>query len=192
MDPETPVRDIVHVLTYDDLSAVILLGHSNGGTLITAVAERIPERLAHRVYLGAFVPDDGQATVDLANFPPGALEEGARTEGFGWLLPRLWPLPLDEFPRDVWQVADEADRRWMVERHGPTPLNVFIDPVRLAHLAAEALPHTYIRCLHNHSPAFDRFAELAKSPLGWRYRELPTAHEPFITHPRYRPICCWR
>jgi hypothetical protein len=37
--------------------------------------------------------------------------------------------------------------------------------------------------LHNHSPAFDRFGEAARSTPGWRYRELATAHEPFITHP---------
>jgi pimeloyl-ACP methyl ester carboxylesterase len=183
VDLETPIRDIVHVLTYEDLSAVILLGHSNGGTLITAVAERIPERLAHLVYLDAFVPDDGQATVDLANFPPGVLEARARTEGFGWLLPSLRPLPWDAFVCDDWQVTDEADRRWMVERLGPTPLGVFTTPVRRTNPAAAALPRTYIRCRHNHSPAFDRCAEVARNTPGWRYRGLPSAHEPFITHP---------
>jgi pimeloyl-ACP methyl ester carboxylesterase len=47
---------------------VILVGHSNGGTLITAVAERVPLRHAHLVYLDAFVPQDGQATIDLITF----------------------------------------------------------------------------------------------------------------------------
>src|ERR687885_315704 len=80
VDLETHVTDVVNVLFYEDLREVILLGHSNGGTLITAVAERVPERLAHLVYLDAFVPEDGQASVHLANFPPGALEARVRTE----------------------------------------------------------------------------------------------------------------
>jgi pimeloyl-ACP methyl ester carboxylesterase len=184
VDLETHVTDVVNVLVYEDLSDVILLGHSNGGTLITAVAERVPERLAHLIYLDAFVPEDGQATIDLVEAPPGAFEARARTDGFGWLLPSLRPMPWNEFIRDVWGVTDEADQRWMLERLGPTPFKVFTDPVRRTNPAAEALPRTYIRCLYN-APmaAFDRFAEAAKTTPGWHYRELATPHEPFITHP---------
>src|SRR5262245_64499993 len=47
---ETHVRDVANVLEYEDVRKAILVGHSNGGTLITAVAHRMPERLAHLVY----------------------------------------------------------------------------------------------------------------------------------------------
>ena len=40
---------------------VVLVGHSYGGTVITAVADRVPERVAALVYLDAFVPDDGDS-----------------------------------------------------------------------------------------------------------------------------------
>lgn len=181
---ETHMRDLLNVLTYEDLREVILVGHSNGGTLITAVAERAPERLAHLVYLDAFVPADGQATVDLIP-PPQRAEWEARvqTEGYGWLLPSLRPGPWEEYVRDAWQVTDEADRRWMVERLGPTPYKVFTDPVRRANPEAAALPRTYIRCLGTAGPVFARFAEVARSAPGWRYREMTTAHEPFVTAP---------
>ena len=72
----------------------------------------------------------------------------------------------------------------MVERLGPTPFKTFTDPVRRTDPTAEALPRTYIRCLQNHSPAFDRFGEAARSTPGWRYRELASGHEPFVTNPR--------
>jgi pimeloyl-ACP methyl ester carboxylesterase len=181
---ETHIRDVVNVLTYADLGGVILVGHSNGGTLITAVADRVPERLAHLVYLDAFVPKDGEATIDLITFPREAWEARVRTEGYGWLIPSLQPIPWDDFVRDVWRVTDEADRRWMVERLGPTPFKTFTDPVRRTNPTAEQLPRTYIRCLQHSSPAFDRFAEMARSTSGWRYRELATAHEAFVTMPR--------
>ena len=119
---ETHVQDVVNVLEYEDLSGVILVGHSNAGTVITGVADRVPERLAHLVYLNAFVPEDGQATIDL--LPPNVrqvLEARVRAEGYGWLLPSLQPGPWDDFVHDVWRVTDEADRRWMVARLGPTP-----------------------------------------------------------------------
>ena len=78
---ETHVRDVAQVLTYEDLSEVILVGHSSAGTLITAVAERVPERLAHLVYLDGFVPQDGQSTMDLINFLREPWEARVRTEG---------------------------------------------------------------------------------------------------------------
>ena len=36
-------------------------GWSYGGMIITGVAERMPERLSHLVYLDAWVPRDGEA-----------------------------------------------------------------------------------------------------------------------------------
>ncbi len=181
---DTHVRDIINVLIYEDLHDVILVGHSNGGTLITAVAERAPERLAHLVYLDAFVPEDGQSTADF--LPPPQREQWERrvqTEGYGWLIPSLMPGPWEEFVRDAWQVTDEADRRWLVERLGPTPYKVFTDSVRRGNPAAAALPRTYIRCLASPTPMFARFGEMARSAPGWRYRELTTAHEAFVTAP---------
>ncbi len=181
---DTHVRDVVNVLEYEDLKGVVLVGHSNSGTLITAVAERVPERLAHLVYLDAFVPEDGQATIDLIPFPRRGWDERVRTEGHGWLIPSLRPIPWDEMLRDVWRVTDEADRRWMAARLGPTPFKTFTDPVRRSNPAAARLPRTYIRCLQAPSPVFDRYAQTARSAPGWRYRELATAHLPFITQPR--------
>lgn len=179
---ETHVQDIVNVLIYEELSGVILVGHSNGGTLITAVADRVPELLEHLIYLDAFVPDDGQATIDF--LPPNLrqeLEARVHAEGYGWLLPSLRPIPWDEMVRDVWRVTDEADRRWMVARLCPTPFKTFTDPVRRRNPAAEKLPRTYIRCVQHQQPVFDRYAELAQKGSGWRYRELATAHHPAFT-----------
>jgi pimeloyl-ACP methyl ester carboxylesterase len=180
---ETHVRDLLNLVTCEDLHEVILVGHSNGGTLITAVAERIPERLAHLVYLDGFVPEDGQATIDLLP-PPQQAEWEARVqlEGYGWLLPSLRPGSWEAFLRDVWQVHDEADRRWLVERLAPTPFKVFTDPVRRGNPAA-TLVRTYIRCLGSPTPMFARFGEAARRTPGWQYRELTTAHEAFVTAP---------
>lgn len=80
---DTHVEDIVNLLECEDLKGVVLLGHSNGGTLVTGIADRVPERLAHVVYLDAFVPEDGQATIDLITFPREAWENRVRTEGHG-------------------------------------------------------------------------------------------------------------
>ena len=62
---DTWINEVVNLLECEDLRAVILVGHSQGGVVITAASERCAERLAHLVYLDAPVPRDGQAAVDL-------------------------------------------------------------------------------------------------------------------------------
>ncbi|MEI9963771.1 MAG: alpha/beta hydrolase [Caulobacteraceae bacterium] len=47
---------MVNVFEYEDLSDVILVGHSYGGMVITGVATRIGERIRTLVYLDAFLP----------------------------------------------------------------------------------------------------------------------------------------
>ncbi len=51
---------------------VILVGHSMGGMVVSAVAEKIPSRISKVVYIGAFLPVNGQALVDLAFSDPGS------------------------------------------------------------------------------------------------------------------------
>jgi len=49
---------------------VILVGHSMGGMVVTAVAEKAPSRISKLVYIGAFLPANGQALTDLAFSDP--------------------------------------------------------------------------------------------------------------------------
>jgi pimeloyl-ACP methyl ester carboxylesterase len=182
---ETHIQDVVNVLKYEDLGQAILVGHSSSGAVITGVADRVPEQLAHLVYLDAFVPADGQTMMDI--IPPErrkGMEQRVQAEGKGWLLPSLAPAPWDQFLREAWRITDEADRQWMLARLTPTPFKVFKDPVRRSNPAAEKLPRTFIRCLQWPNPMFDRYADTARETTGWRYRELPTSHEPFVTHPQ--------
>ncbi len=65
IDLETHIQDILMVLDYEELRDVILVGYSYSGMVVTAVAERAPERLAHLVYLDAFVPGDGDSLASI-------------------------------------------------------------------------------------------------------------------------------
>src|SRR5947208_13380542 len=59
---DTHIQDVVNVLFYEDLTDVILVGHSYGGNVITGVADRDPDRLQQLVYLDAATPSDGQSS----------------------------------------------------------------------------------------------------------------------------------
>ena len=136
VDMHTHVQDIIGLLTYEDLTDVVLVGHSYAGMVITAVAEVAAERLAHLVYLDAFTPHGGESALDLE--PPAtaeAFQELACTEGDGWLLVPMKPAgPLG--------LVETADRRWVFGKLC-APLPCFQQPVSLPKRAAATLLRTY-------------------------------------------------
>jgi pimeloyl-ACP methyl ester carboxylesterase len=51
---------------------VVLVGHSLGGAIITAVADSVPNRIEQLVYLAGFVPANGQSVIDLNSMDPNS------------------------------------------------------------------------------------------------------------------------
>jgi pimeloyl-ACP methyl ester carboxylesterase len=178
------IDDIVNTLKYEDLSGVILVGNSSGGLVITGVADQVPERIAHIVYLDAFVPQDGQAILDIMpadrRSPMRAL---VQNEGQGWLVPRIAPPPWEIIVREIWHITDQADLQWVLPRLSATPLGHFKEPVHRKNAAAEKLPRTYLRCPEYPNAVFDSYAQAARKSKGWHYGELSASHLPFVTHP---------
>jgi pimeloyl-ACP methyl ester carboxylesterase len=171
---ETHIADILGVLQFEDLRKVVLIGHSYGGMVATAVADRVPERLAQLVYLDAFVPRDGQSLFDLhPDDVRAAMREGARTAGDGWRIPPN-PLPPD---------TSETDLAWMTPRRVMQPIKTFEQPVRLSG-AGERVPTTYIYCTRTGPiDIFKPFAQWARSRASWRYMEMEASHSPHVTSP---------
>ncbi|WGK65682.1 alpha/beta fold hydrolase [Croceiramulus getboli] len=58
---DTHIQDVINVIQFEQLNNIILVGHSYGGMVVTGVADKLPERIAHLVYLDAFVPKDGES-----------------------------------------------------------------------------------------------------------------------------------
>src|SRR5215213_2484482 len=67
IDLDTHIRDVLGVLEFEDLHDVVLLGHSYGTMVITGVADRAPERIAHLVYLDGVMAGEGQAALDFSH-----------------------------------------------------------------------------------------------------------------------------
>src|SRR5205809_2952479 len=88
---ETHILDIVNLIRWEELSDIVLCGHSYGGCVISGVADRIPDRIRALVYLDAFVPENGE---NLGQHVPGPLFnqllEGVTKVGDGWKVP---PIP---------------------------------------------------------------------------------------------------
>jgi pimeloyl-ACP methyl ester carboxylesterase len=176
VDLDTHVQDILGVLQYEDLTDVILVGHSYAGMIVTAVAARTPEWLAGLVYLDAFVPDGEQSVMDMLP-PPVAdsFRRRAAAEGEGWQLP---PPRLEGIG-----VSDPATLAWATPRLTPQPLTTFEQPVRQDR-AAMSLPRAYIYCAAKPQPdSFTDIASRLRNADGWQYAELATGHDAPLTAP---------
>ena len=174
VDLETHIADMLAVLEFDDLRDVVLVGHSYGGIVATAVADRARDRVARLVYLDAFVPEDGQSLLDLApRETRQAMRAAARDEGEGWLVPPN-PIPAD---------TADADAEWIRRRRMPHPLASFEAPLRMTG-GAIAQPRSYIYCTRVvPGDPFRRFAEHARTSPGWTCHELDASHSPHVTAP---------
>ncbi len=67
---DTHIADVVATLDADsdgEADAVVLVGHSYGGMVITAVADQSPNRVSALIYLDAVVPRDRESCWDLVD-----------------------------------------------------------------------------------------------------------------------------
>ena len=61
-----PAGRCAGVIAAEELTDVVLVGHSFGGLAISGVAEAMPERLRHLVYLDALIVEPGRSPFDNA------------------------------------------------------------------------------------------------------------------------------
>lgn len=177
IDLATHVEDVVRVLECEDLHGVVLVGHSSGGVVITAVADRASERVAHLVYLDAFVPGDGQSVLDLVSSTArAAFQDQARTMGDGWRVP--------PFPLARWGITEDADVCWMSPRIGDQPLKTLSQAVQLKNPSPRGFVRSYISCTVGQAPHFEATAKRLRADQAWRYRELASGHDAMVTVPR--------
>jgi Alpha/beta hydrolase family len=117
---DTHIADIVNLIQWEELSQVVLCGHSYGGCVVTGVADRVPDRIAELVYLDAFVPENGQSLHD--TLPPevrDAQVQGAQQIGDGWRVP---PIPAEVFN------VNSRDLDWVNRQCTMQPLATFNNP----------------------------------------------------------------
>src|SRR5580704_16578366 len=91
IDLESHIADILNVIKYEDLRDIVLIGHSHGGMVATAVADRARDRIAQLIYLDAFVPGDGQ------RIPPNPTPPDTSPADVEWLSERRVNQPVKCF-----------------------------------------------------------------------------------------------
>lgn len=172
---ETFIEDVAQVLRFEELEDVILVGHSFAGPIISGVADRMPQRLRHLVFLDAQVLQSGQAPAD--RIPPELVEtyrQRAAASPSGLTIAPSAP--------EYFGVTDPELGAWLATKLTPHPLRTYFDRLELHNPLGNGVPATYIACSKPLFPANARARELARE-LGWKYQELPTSHAAMLLMP---------
>jgi pimeloyl-ACP methyl ester carboxylesterase len=189
VDLDTYVDDVVNLIAFEDLHDVILVGHSYAGHLITAVADRIPERISLLTYIDAGPSPDGAAFLDQAEPEARKLIERLTEEsGEGWRIPLPSWEALEGTMGTSLEGLGQGERERMRTRATAQPLRTWTQPLSLRNPAREELPKLLITCSFPLAQLREMiaaghpwFAELAQPQ--WSFLELPTGHWPMFSVP---------
>jgi pimeloyl-ACP methyl ester carboxylesterase len=178
---DTHVDDVVRLIIEEDLTDVVLVGHSYAGLVISSVANQVPGRIAQLVYLDAMVPEHGETAADVMTGTQGMIDLALRSES-GWRIP---PMPEMPPPVGLFGVTDPADVAWLRTLLSDQPVRCLTQPVRLDNPDATKIQRTHIHCTVGKPEGVTRRPVPGVQPNGTPAQmwELPTGHDCMITMP---------
>jgi len=168
----THIDDVAAVIETEELKRVVLVGHSYGGLLITAAADRYAERIVRLVYLDAIVPHSGESW-------SSSHDESARqARRAGIARDGVIPPP----PASAFGLTGE-DAAWVDRRQRPHPGAVYEDVLHFNDARVASLARTFVDCTSPALPTIAKSRQRVRSEPGWQVIEIATGHDPMISAP---------
>ena len=170
----THFTDIVNFIKWEDLSDIVLVGHSYGGYIISGVAERVGDKVSSIVFLDAFVPENGEsieasASQQVKEAIAAALGRGEHS---------LKPVPASVFR------VNEKDRAWVDAKCTPHPISTMTEAIKLTGARDKIAKKTYIRAKGYPSVAFDAMLAKHKPNSAWKTFEMTAGHDAMVDQPQ--------
>jgi pimeloyl-ACP methyl ester carboxylesterase len=161
--------------------APVLLGHSLAGMMISAVAERAPEKLKRLVYLAAHLPRDGDSMLSLEERnPQPCVTRHLRLVRNGAAV----TVAPDKVRELFYADCADADAAEAVARHRPEPTAPLRSALRLTEERFGRVPRVYVTTEHDRAiPLVVQRQMVAASPPT-PTRHLRSGHSPFLSMPR--------
>ncbi|MDH4162361.1 MAG: alpha/beta hydrolase [Nitrospirota bacterium] len=170
------IEDVAQFIRRENLYDLVLVGHSMSGFVISKLAEDIPERIRHLVYLAAVVPYDSVALIDLLpKERQDALRflRGKTKEVFG-TIEALRPMYFTDL--------EGAEQESYLRQLTPEPLEVFFEKIRFKIFPKVTIPRTYIQGLRDKSLPPDMTTPFAER-LGVVPHKVDAGHDMMTSRP---------
>jgi len=152
---DTHADDVLRLLDRAHITSATLVGHSYGGMVIAAAADRARGRVSRLVHLDAYVPRDGESCwSSTTERYRQAFATGAAATGYAVNPP------------------DGLDPRTR-----PHPLASFLQAIRLTGTVAQVPRREFIYCSGWDGTPFAGLRARLESDPGWHVHDLPTGHD---------------
>ena len=181
---ETHIADVADTIATEELQDVVLAVHSYAGMLGTAVADRMPQRLKHLVYVDAVVPRPSESW---SGTHASATRE-ARLAAAQASPDYSFPAP---DPSVFGLVAQQYE--WVKRRQTPHPGHTYQAPLQFDAQRVASVPRTFIDCTQPPLGTIDVIRQRVRDPKYWdgawqggagaRLVELATGHDPMVSEP---------
>jgi pimeloyl-ACP methyl ester carboxylesterase len=181
---ETHIADVAGVIEAEELQDVVLAVHSYAGMIGTAIADRMPGRLKHLVYVDAVVPRPGESW--------SSTQASATREA---RLAAAQASPDYSFPAPdpaVFGLAAQ-DHAWVKRRQTPHPGHTYQAPLQFDPQRVAGVPRTFVDCVNPKLATIDPIRLRVRDPRFWdgawaggagmRIVELDTGHDPMVSAP---------
>jgi pimeloyl-ACP methyl ester carboxylesterase len=169
---QTHVDDVVNLMKWEDLTDIVLCGHSYGGAVVSGVAEAMLPQIASIVFLDAFMPESGQTIAELS---PTSRENVLASQARGAI---SLPAP----PARAFTV-NPADQAMVDAKCTPQPIRTFTEGIPITGARERVRRKTYVRGEQYARDAFDAAYEKARQDPGWVAHKLPCGHDVMLDMP---------
>jgi pimeloyl-ACP methyl ester carboxylesterase len=176
LDNDVFLTDTIAALEHDDLSEVVLVGHSFGSLIATLVTDRVPERIGHLVIIDGGIAQDGQSI--FGRIPS---EIVAKRRKLVQVVSGTEVLPFA--PVGSLIIDDPELAKWTHRQLTPHPVACYTKPIRLANPAGNGRPMTYIACTKPRYPVSAGMHEKVQAMPHIRYRPSEAGHNCIISAP---------
>jgi pimeloyl-ACP methyl ester carboxylesterase len=173
---DTHITDIKELILAEELHDVVLVGHSYGGLIIAGVADLIPQRISHLVFLDAPILENGEK---LWGKLPEELQEitlqVVKDFGEGISIPAI--------PATDLGIQPGPDADWVNRRLTPHPLASQQQKYQLKNPLGNGIRKTFISCTDPILFILYETLPKVKNNPDWEFLEILTGHEAMITEP---------
>ena len=181
---ETHIADVANLIEAEELQDVVLAVHSYAGMIGTALADRMPQRLRHLVYVDAIVPLPGESasSTHASAVREARLAAAAAAANYSYPAPDPTAFGLSG-----------ADHAWVGRRQTPQPGNAYVTPLQFDPHRVAAVPRTFVDCTAPPLPTIDVVRGRVRDARFWdgswvggggvRLVELATGHDAMVSAP---------
>lgn len=159
---------------------IVLVGHSMGGVVISAVAEEIPDRIKKLVYVGAFLPVNNQSLIDLASQDKQSLLGPS-------LIPSADQLTLDIVRKNIVSIfcqdAPVEIQKLVISKFRVEPAIPFTNKAVLTAANFGKTDKYYITTLQDHAIGPDLQKQMLEAAHITKVYPINSGHSPFLSKP---------